>query len=403
MRERIEELLGIYPLPSFVGTFHRFALRLLRRYGPKVDLPRDFSILDTQDQLNVVKKAQKAAQVPEDAFRPRAILAPSRRPRTSCWVRRSTAARPTTSSRARWRGVYQHYQSLLRESGAVDFDDMIRLSVQLLRKDDRIRRRIQEQFPYLLVDEFQDTNHAQLEMVKLVAGEDANLTAVGDEDQSIYRWRGADLRQHPALRGELSRRRGAQAGAQLPLDTDHSRRLGRRGRAEPQPARQDAVDRRGRRRQDRALPRSRREGRGALGGEHPRRAAPGWRRPCANGRASDGIPWSDMAVLVRTNAQTRALEEELLRRGLSYNLVAGVRFYERAEIKDLVAYLRLLRNPDDVLSFERVLNRPPRGIGKKTSGTLSRRSPSAPDSRRGRRCATTPACRVSMRGPGRRW
>ncbi|MDA8019895.1 MAG: UvrD-helicase domain-containing protein [Thermoanaerobaculia bacterium] len=369
MRERIEELLGLYPLPSFVGTFHRFALRLLRRYGPKVDLPRDFSILDSSDQLSLIKKAQKAAQVPEDAFRPRAILSAISSAKNQLVGPAQYGREADEFFSRKVASVYQHYQSLLRESSGVDFDDMIRLSVQLLRKDDGIRRRTQERFPHLLVDEFQDTNHAQLELVKLVAGAEARLTAVGDEDQSIYRWRGADLRnvlqfEESFPEATVRKLERNYRSTQTILDASGavvSHNCGRRGKRlwTDVGAGDKIVLFRGRDEKDEArwvvntLDELRRDG---GGGDGP----------------SDGIPWHDMAVLVRTNAQTRALEEELLRRGLRYNLVAGVRFYERAEIKDLVAYLRLLRNPDDVLSFERVLNRPPRGIGQKTRGLLTK-------------------------------
>jgi len=177
MRERTEELLGLYPLPSFVGTFHRFALRLLRRYGPKVELRRD---LASSDQLTLVKKAQKAAQVPEDTLRPRAILSATSAAKNQLIGPAQYGRVADDFFSRKVAGVYQHYQSLLRDSGAVDFDDMIRLSVKLLQQDDRLRRRLQEQFPYLLVDYCQDTNLAQLHLVNACGSPDADRTAVGD-------------------------------------------------------------------------------------------------------------------------------------------------------------------------------------------------------------------------------
>ncbi|MEM9555052.1 MAG: UvrD-helicase domain-containing protein [Acidobacteriota bacterium] len=359
MRERVEGLLGLYPLPAFVGTFHRFALRLLRRYAPKVGLPRDFAILDTSDQLTVLKRAMKSAGVPEDSFRPRAVLGAISQAKNKLLGPQKYGREADDFFTRKVAAVYEHYQAALREAGGVDFDDMIRLSVELMRGQDTIRRWVQERFRHLLVDEFQDTNHAQLELVRQLVGSRGRLTAVGDEDQGIYRWRGAELthilgfertfegavvrkleRNYRSTQtildasGAVVARNEQRRGKTLWTEAgDGERLLLYRGQDEQDEARWIANTLQG------------------LEAEH------GWRR---------------MAVLVRTNAQTRAIEDAFLRRGVPYSLVAGVRFYERAEIKDLVAYLRLARNPNDVLAFERVLNRPPRGIGKTTRSRLDK-------------------------------
>ncbi len=359
MRERVEVLLGLHPLPAFVGTFHRFALRLLRAYGSRVELPRDFAILDSSDQLSLIKKALKLAGVSEDNLKPQAVLggissaknklmgpAEYERQADDFWSRQVSK-------------VYHHYQNLVRETGGVDFDDMIRLSVDLLAKNDGICRRVRERTQWLLVDEFQDTNFAQLALIRQLMGNSGRITAVGDEDQGIYRWRGAELenilrfeRYFPgAVIRKLERNyRSMQnildaAGAVV---ARNEKRRGKKLWTDAGPG-EKLVLYRARDEQEEAR----------------------WIVQTMVSQERH-FKWQDMAILVRTNSQTRVLEDELLRRGLSYSLIAGTRFYERAEIKDAMAYLRLLRRPDDPLSFGRILNVPPRGIGKTTQEALER-------------------------------
>ena len=253
--------------------------------------------------------------------------------------------------------AYRLYQKMLRDAGAVDFDDMIRLAVQLLRDDAKIRQRIRARAKYLMVDEFQDTNHAQLALIHEISDSGGNLTAVGDEDQGIYRWRGAELDN--ILNFERS-----FPGATL-------RKLERNYRST-----QNILDAAGAVVEHNVHRRGKRlwtdVGAGAMLTLYRARDEQDEARWVANVvRSLEGEHrLSDMAVLVRTNAQTRAFEDRFLRQQLAYQLVGGVRFYERAEIKDLIAYLRFVRNPHDALSLERVLNRPPRGIGAKTRDGL---------------------------------
>ena len=359
MRERVEVLLGLHPLPAFVGTFHRFALRLLRAYCSRVELSRDFAILDSSDQLTLVKKALKAAGVSEENLKPQAVLGGISSAKNRLMGPAEYERRADDFWSRQVAKVYQHYQALLRETGGVDFDDMIRLSCELLEKNDSICRRVRERTRWLLVDEFQDTNFAQLALIRLVMGDSGRITAVGDEDQGIYRWRGAELEN--ILRFERY-----FPGATI-------RKLERNYRST-----QNILD-----------------AAGAVVARNEKRrgknlwteAGPGEKLILYRARdeqeearwivqtlvSSERLAkWQQMAILVRTNAQTRVLEEELLRRGLPYSLVAGTRFYERAEIKDLLAYLRLLRRPEDPLSLGRVLNVPTRGIGKTTQDALER-------------------------------
>ena len=358
MKGRIEELLGIYPLPAFVGTFHRFALRLLRAYGDRVDLPRGFTILDAGDQLSLLKKAMKAEELSSDAYRPTAVLSAISSAKNRLLDPRSYQAESTDFFRANVVApAYRRYQALMREAGGIDFDDMIRLTVKLLRGDRAIKSRLRNRFRYLMVDEFQDTNHAQLQLIFEVIGAGGNLTAVGDEDQGIYRWRGAEL-------GNILDFEKSFPNATL-------RKLERNYRSTQNIL--DAsgavvahnVHRRGKRLWTDA-------GEGAKLTLYRARDELDEARWVANllrGLETD-LRLSEMAVLVRTNAQTRAFEDRFNQLQMPYLLVGGVRFYERLEIKDLVAYLRFTRNPHDALSFDRVLNRPPRGIGQKTRNGL---------------------------------
>ena len=357
MHERIESLLGITPLPTFVGTFHRFALGLLRRWGSRIAVPSGFVIFDRDDQIAAVKKALKEEGIAESSFQPRQVLAAISAAKNRLLGPSEYEAAAGDFYERKVAPVYRRYQTVLRESAAVDFDDMLRLAVRLLDDEEEVRERLRNRISYLLVDEFQDTNHAQMRLVHQVIGADGNLTAVGDEDQGIYRWRGADLdnvldfeRYFPgATVRKLERNyRSTQS--------DPRHRLGP-GRAQP------------------AAPRPRSCGPTSRAARRPSSTAAATRATRRAGwspRLKDlpDTPLSQTAILVRTNAQTRAFEEELMRRGLPYELVGGVRFYERAEIKDLVAYLRLLRNPSDNLAILRVLNQPPRGIGQATRGLL---------------------------------
>ncbi|HYG62884.1 MAG TPA: UvrD-helicase domain-containing protein [Thermoanaerobaculia bacterium] len=361
MRERVEDLLGLHPLPASVGTFHRFALVLLRRWGERVGLRRDFAILDGADQLALIKEALSGEGLSESAFSPRAVLHAISAAKNRLIEPPAYESMAQNFFEKKVANLYRRYQGLLQQASGVDFDDLISLSVKLLTEDRDVRERIRFRTRYLMVDEYQDTNHAQLRLVQELAGTDGNITAVGDEDQGIYRWRGADLdnilRFEDTFPGAVVRKLERNyRSTQTILDVSGAliaNNVNRRGKrlwtegeqgvkvvlyraADEQEEARWVVD---------TLQKNRRE-----------------------------VRLSEMAVLVRTNAQTRALEEELLRQEVPYSLVGGVRFYDRAEIKDLVAYLRVLRNPRDNFSLMRVVNQPPRGIGKSTLELLRDRA-----------------------------
>jgi len=357
MRERVEGLLGIYPLPTFVGTFHRYALTLLRRWGDRVGVRRDFTIFDADDQLRLVKQALADEGLAESSFQPRAVRAAISSAKSNLIGPAAFENRAHSFFQRAIAPVYGRYQQALSKSGALDFDDMLTGAVRLLTEGEEIRDRLRRRVTHLLVDEFQDTNHAQLRFVQELIGSGGNLTAVGDEDQGIYRWRGADLdnilqfeKSFPgATIRKLERNYRSTQNILSAADAVVSRNELRRGKT----LWTDAGD--GERL---TLYRARDEQDEARWVVQTLRDLPG------------EIPFEETAILVRTNAQTRALEEELLARQVPYSLVGGVRFYERAEIKDLVAYLRLLRNPRDDVALRRVINLPPRGIGRTTQDAL---------------------------------
>jgi DNA helicase II / ATP-dependent DNA helicase PcrA len=357
MRERVEKLLGLSPLPAFVGTFHRYALTLLRRYGERVGLPPGFGILDASDQRSLVKQALTDEQLSEKAFTPQAVLGAISSAKNRLLDHMRYADQASTFFEKKVAQVYRRYQTLAKEAAGIDFDDMIALSVRLLEREADVAQRVRFRAQYLLVDEYQDTNHAQLALIRLLVGAEGNLTAVGDEDQGIYRWRGAELEN-------ILRFEDAFPGAAV-------RKLERNYRST-----QTILDASG----------------AVVANNLKRRGKTLWTEsgsgdPLELYRALDEgdeaqwvvstlkslrpqHPLPNMAILVRTNAQTRALEDELLRQEVPYTLVGGVRFYERAEVKDLIAYLRVLRNPRDGLSLGRIINQPPRGIGKSTLDRL---------------------------------
>jgi DNA helicase-2/ATP-dependent DNA helicase PcrA len=361
MRERVEELLDIHPLPTSVGTFHRYGLLMLRRYGERIGLRRDFHILDTADQLGLIKEALGAEGLSETAFSPRSVLGQISAAKNRLLDPPAYESRAQNFFEKKVSALYRRYQGLLGQASGVDFDDLIALPVKLLSTDEELRERIRRRTSFLLVDEYQDTNHAQLRLVQELVGPNGNLTAVGDEDQGIYRWRGADLNNilefektfPDAVVRKLERN---YRSTQIILDVSGALIA-------------NNIQRRGKRLWT--------EQEGGAKAELYRASDEGdeatWIVRTLQ-RLRHNYKLSEMAILVRTNAPTRAIADELLAREIPYSLVGGVRFYDRAEIKDIVAYLRVLRNPRDNFSLMRVVNQPPRGIGKSTLELLRDRA-----------------------------
>ena len=359
MVERVEKLLGGRPRGGFVGTFHRFALQLLRNHPREAGLPQRFAIADEDDQRRTLEGVLKRLQISSDRLPARSARARISAAKNALLGPQEVAAAARTPDQLLLSEVFDAYQGELKSAGAIDFDDMLLLSVRLLEREEAIRKGLAGRFRWILVDEYQDTNEAQARLLSLLAGKRPNLTVVGDEDQSIYRWRGAQVEN--ILRFDQT-----YPGAKVVT-------LGRNYRsAEPILRAAAAVIANNTQRRPKAL--SSEAGTGvpvtayqaADESDEARFVAVEIERLRAE------INLGEVAILFRINAQSRPFEAELVRRGIPYVVVAGTRFWERAEIKDAVAYLRLLVAPDDTLAFRRAVGVPPRGIGDATIELLER-------------------------------
>jgi DNA helicase-2/ATP-dependent DNA helicase PcrA len=353
MKERVALLLGSRRPRSFVGTFHSFGVRLLRRFAPEAGLTRGFVVFDADDQVAVFRHALKAAGITDKTLTPKAVASKISRARNAGWTRDEYPRRFGDFVGTRLAELHSAYEKELKKANAVDFDDLLAKSAKLLSGNADVLGLLQRSVTQLLVDEYQDTNGAQARIVSLLAGQTRNVFAVGDEDQSIYRWRGADVsnilefeRDFPGsrtIRLERNYRSTAPileaAGAVV---AENRRRLGKTLKA-TKPGGEPVTLL--------VLPEERDEAR-----EVVERIS----------RLRSIKPGAEVAVLFRTNAQSRPFEDELVRARLPYLLVGGTRFYERQEVKDALAYLRLLGNPDDDVSFRRVVNVPARGVGTTT-------------------------------------
>ena len=360
MRNRLSDLLlraGISPAQPWLSTFHSLCARLLRREAAAAGLPRDFAIYDDDDQISAVKLAMTKLQIEDDALTPRNILSRISYAKNHAQTVQQLRAEAFDQNGRRVADVFGAYEKLLHDSKALDFDDLLLRSVRLLRDSTTTRLKWQERFQFIHVDEYQDTNRVQYELMRLLTGPQQNVCVVGDEDQSIYRWRGADVsillsfsRDFPAARiVKLERNyRSTQkildaAGAVV---ANNPERLGKSLSAEK------------------------------IGGANLKyfeaRDAQAEAEFVAGEleRILNDDSDQTCAVEYRTNFQSRAFEEVFRRRGLRCKLVGGFSFYNRAEVKDALAYVRLAMHPEDDISLLRVMNVPPRGIGKTTVDAL---------------------------------
>jgi DNA helicase-2/ATP-dependent DNA helicase PcrA len=356
MRERVRQLLGGVALASFVGTFHSWSLRLLRRRAREAGLPPRFSIADSSDQLALVKEAMGELSISEQVLPPNSVRARISQAKNALITAERFGATETDFAGERIAQIYALYEKKLAATGALDFDDLIARSVGLLSGQAEVLAQERRRVRHLLIDEYQDTNSSQDALVKLLGEGADSLCAVGDEDQSIYRWRGAEVEHilrfdtdFPGARVvalELNYRSTAKIlSAASGLVAHNRRRREKRLRADRG---EGAAVRLWRFEEDRAEVEA-----VAL-------------EISASGRAP-----GETAILYRTNAQSRPFEEELVRRRIPYVVVGGMKFYERAEVKDVLAYLRLAARPEDDLAFRRVVNVPARGIGAATLDRLA--------------------------------
>lgn len=355
MRERVEALIGDASSRVWLSTFHSLCARLLRREAPKIGLSRDFVIYDSSDQVAVVKQAQRDLGMDDKLVPPRAALS-----RISQAKNRMEGPE---SLRGGWNirdeqiaKIYERYLTALKDANALDFDDLLLKTVELFETSEQTREFYARKFKYVMVDEYQDTNRTQYELIRHLVGPQGNVTVVGDEDQSIYSWRGADIQnildfEHDFPGARVLRLEENYRSSQGILDAasalvaHNEKRKGktlRAVKAAGEPVRLHQA------------------------GDEYQEAQ--W----VVGRIASLRSRGRAAVLFRMNAQSRLLEEALLRHGMPYIVVGGVGFYERKEVKDLLSYLRVVRNPADPIALRRILNVPARGIGSRTVEEIDR-------------------------------
>ncbi|MBC7581786.1 UvrD-helicase domain-containing protein [Aeromicrobium sp.] len=364
MRGRVAMLLGQSAdnrgFMPYMGTFHGICVRLLRQDGEHIGIPRSFVIFDESDRLAAIKQVSKRLHIDEKAFPPRTLgsmISSAKNDMISPEEYAISANSPAQKATAE---VFPGYQRALRDAAALDFDDLINRTVDLMQSHVEIRQKWQQQFKYIMIDEYQDTNTAQYKLVNLLTNADRNIAVVGDDWQSIYSWRGADFRNILNFENDykdctiIKLEQNYRSTGNI-LRSAHAIITKNQQRSDKQ-LWTDAGD---------GLPvqmiqamSERSEGETVI-------------RRIRAGVDSGARHYKDYAILYRTNAQSRSIEEAFVHMGIPYRVVGGVRFYDRKEIKDIIAYLRIIFQPEDRVSFERVVNVPTRGVGTKSLQNFS--------------------------------
>ena len=359
MRDRLEQLLGQAAEPLTLGTFHAICARILRREGKAIDLDSSFVIYDEDDQLRLTKQALEELNLDPKQYAPQALRSAISAAKSRLISPKDYAQRVSSYFEEIVQRVYQRYQELLSQSQAADFDDLLMKTVQLFQNHSQILKRYQSRYVHILVDEFQDTNIAQYELMKQVAGKYRNLCVVGDPDQSIYSWRFADLRNilsfekdYPEAKVVFLEQNYRSTKTILEVASDVIsanvlRKPKKLWTENEDGARVTVIE--------------------SYNAEEEAQSVVSEIEKLIS---QEQISLKDCAVMYRVNAQSRALEETFLRYGVPYKLVGGTRFYQRQEVKDIIAYLRVIHNPQDNVSLTRIINVPGRGIGQKTVNTL---------------------------------
>jgi DNA helicase-2/ATP-dependent DNA helicase PcrA len=353
MRERIAQLVGPPAKELTVGTFHAFCVQVLREHAGALGLPKKFTICDASDQLAAVKSAMRELRVHETTMHPSAVLARVSLAKNRLETPASYLANGTTSRDQLVGSVWQRYQEFLGRTRALDFDDLLLEAVRLLRENEAVRAAYRKRYRHILVDEYQDTNHPQYELVRLLGEEHRNVCVVGDDDQSIYGWRGADIRKILGFHLDFT---GAKT---VRLQTNYRS-------TRPILNAANTVIRRNSSRHEKALESARGHGEpvrvvrlkdevteASFVVDEMRKLL----------RLEEAVP-KDFAILCRTQVQFRPFEVELRANGLPYTVVGGMSFFDRKEVRDVIAFLKLAANTADETALLRVINTPARGVGK---------------------------------------
>lgn len=355
MRERVEQLIGPQAELIWLMTFHATCVRILRRDGAAIGVAPNFVIYDTQDQLIVVREVLRELNISETTCNPRAVLATISRAKNELVGPEEYAADAVDFWASIVKKVYPLYQKKLADNGAVDFDDLIGLTIRLFRECPAVLEKYQERFRYILIDEYQDTNYAQYVFVRLLADKYRNLCVVGDDDQSIYGFRNADIRNILDFEKDYPEVKVVKL-EQNYRSTQNILRVA------------NEVIRNNHSRKTKNLWTENDEGEPVTLITAADEREEAWLVAATLEELirTEGYRYSDFAFLYRTNAQSRVFEEVLIQKGLPYQVVGGQRFYDRKEIRDLLSYLKLVYNPNDRISLRRVINTPKRGIGEAT-------------------------------------
>ena len=356
MRERVLTLVGSEGQGLWVTTFHSACVRILRREIDNLaGFNRNFVIYDTGDQQSLLKACLKELDYDEKKFPVRSVAAVISDAKNKLQDPEEFSYKAVDYFQQKVVDVYKAYQKKLKSNNALDFDDIIMLTVQLFQQNDYVYRYYQDKFRYIMVDEYQDTNHAQYMLIKLLASEYRNLCVVGDDDQSVYGFRGADIQNI------LDFERDYPEAKIIKLEQNY-----RSTQKILEAA--NAVVRNNESRKEKSLWTENSEGQAVVCyvGSDERDEAGYVVNRIKRLHELEGRPFNDFAILYRTNAQSRALEERLMKEATPYRIFSGLKFYQRMEIKDILAYLSVLYNPADQVSFARVLNVPKRGLGDST-------------------------------------
>ncbi len=360
MRERVGHIVGGAVRGMWVSTFHSACVRILRREAPRLGYRSGFSIYDEQDSVRLITQCIKDLDLDTKRFQPRSVKAVISNAKNELIDFESFSGTDGGFHHEQVADVYRLYQQRLLQASAMDFDDLLMVTVELFGAFPDVLSAYQRRFRYVLVDEYQDTNHSQYSLVRQLTAEHRNLCVVGDSDQSIYRWRGADIRNILEFEKDFPDARivvleqNYRSTATI-LDAANAV-IANNPRAQPKRLWSD-------RGSGHAIVRFEAED------EHDEA---GFLADQVETLVEEGHNPSDVAVFYRTNAQSRVIEDVLVRRGIPYSVVGNVRFYERKEIKDALAYVKSIVNPDDQVAIKRVINEPKRGIGNTTVAHLDR-------------------------------
>ena len=354
MKERIEKLIGDAAKDLWMGTFHSICVRILRRYIDRIGYKTDFVIFDTSDQKTLIKECLKTLKVDDKIFTDRGVLSEISNGKNEMLEPKAYGVKYAGDFRKKTIAeIYELYQRRLRENNAIDFDDIINFTIKILSENPDVLDYYTEKFKYILVDEYQDTNKAQFTLVSLLASKYGNVTAVGDNDQGIYSFRGADISNI------LNFERDFPGTRIIKLEQNY-RCTGNILKAA------NAVIKHNENKYDKKLWTENEEGHlpCIYCGEDEYDEGRYIVEQINHLKTEEYYKNSDFTILYRMNAQSRAIEDILMREGIPYKVIGGLKFYERKEIKDIIAYLRLIHNSADNLSLKRIINEPKRGIGK---------------------------------------